>query len=182
MSSIFYHYSLSFICFIDIFLLCFCCFFNAPVKIYQSMVNYYGSVYFIIISRQVYWGFFILRWFLCLTLHHHHHHHHHQVTLSAQSFLVISRPPSLSFTTPGKFSWLHKSFQQRWCKQVFAYRTTLARPWAGVHEKTSLMEISLWFSRCAIHVLFFLLKRVVRLDVGGHSAAVLCVAVSRRVF
>ena len=71
------------------------------------------------------------------------HHQHHHVTLSAQTFLTLSRHFSLSSIGFSKSSGWHPVSAQSCCMYVRAGRSAFARPYEGVHRSTSLTSSSL---------------------------------------
>ena len=74
-------------------------------------------------------------------------YHHHVVPLVRIS-LTLSRHFSLSFIASGRFSGLHPVSSHSCCMFVLAGRPAFARPYARVHESTSLMSSSLLLQQC----------------------------------
>ena len=95
---------------------------------------------------------YLLLWlFLILTINEftnanyiYHHHHHHVVQIS----LILSRHFSLSFIASGRSSGLHPVSTHSCCMYVRAGRPAFARPYVGVHWRTSLMCSSLLLQQC----------------------------------
>ena len=69
-------------------------------------------------------------------------HHHHVVPLARIS-MTLSRYFSLSFIASGRTSGLHPVSSHSCCIYVRTGRPAFARPYVGVHRKTSLMSSSL---------------------------------------
>ena len=78
---------------------------------------------------------------------HFHHHHHHVVPL-AQISSTLSRHFSLSFIASGRSSGLHPVSSHSCCMYNRTGRPALARPYVGVHRRTSLMSSSLLLRQC----------------------------------
>ena len=78
---------------------------------------------------------------------YHQHHHHHVVPLARIS-LTLSRHFSLSFIASGRSSGLHTVSLHSCWMYVRAGRPAFAWPYAGVHESTSLMSLSLLLQQC----------------------------------
>ena len=76
-----------------------------------------------------------------------HLYHHHAVPL-AQISLTLSRHFSLLFITSGRSSGLHPVSSHSCCMYVRGGRPGFARPYAGVHRSTSLMNLSLLLQQC----------------------------------
>ena len=77
-----------------------------------------------------------------------HHHHHHHVVPPARISLTLSRHSSLSFITSGRSSGLHPVSSQSCCMYVRAGPPVFARPYEGVHKRTSLMSLTMILQRC----------------------------------
>ena len=76
-----------------------------------------------------------------------HHHHRHFEPLP-RIYLTISRHFSLSFITSGRSSGLHPISSYSFWMYVRAGRPAFARPYVGVHRRTSLMSLSLLLQQC----------------------------------
>ena len=74
--------------------------------------------------------------------------HHHYVVSLARISLTLSRHFSLSFIVSGSFSGLHPVSSHSYWMYVRAGRPAFARPYVGVHRRTSLMSSSLLFQQC----------------------------------
>ena len=74
-------------------------------------------------------------------------HHHHVVPL-ARIFLILSRHFSLSFIASCRSSGLHPVSSHSYRMYVRAGRPAFARPYVGVHRRTSLLSSSLLLQQC----------------------------------
>ena len=72
--------------------------------------------------------------------------HHHYVVPQARIPLTLSRHFSLSFIASGKSSGLHSVSSHSCCMYFRTGRPVFARPFVGVHRRTSLM--SSWLDHC----------------------------------
>ena len=77
-----------------------------------------------------------------------HHHHHHHVVPATRISLALSRHFSLSFIASVRSSWLHPISSHSCCMYVRVGRQAFARPYVGVHKRTSLMSSSPLLQRC----------------------------------
>ena len=75
-------------------------------------------------------------------------HRYHHVMPPARISLTLTRHFSLSFIAIGRSSGLHPVSSQSCCKYVRAGRPAFARPYVGVHRRTSLMSSSLLPQPC----------------------------------
>ena len=67
---------------------------------------------------------------------------------SCHAAITLSRHFSLSFIASGRSSGLHPVSSQSCCMYVQAGRPAFARPYVGVHRRTSLMSSSLLLQQC----------------------------------
>ena len=75
-------------------------------------------------------------------------HYHHLVMPPAQISLTLSHHSSLFFIASDRSSGLYPVSSQSRCMYVRAGRPALARPFPGVHRRTSLMGSSLLLQQC----------------------------------
>ena len=75
------------------------------------------------------------------------HHHYHVVPLARIS-LTLSLHFPLSFIASGRSSGIHSLSSHSCCMYVQAGRLAFARPYAGLHKRTSLMTSSLLLQQC----------------------------------
>ena len=76
------------------------------------------------------------------------YHHHHLVVPLARISLTLSRHSSLSFIASGRSSGLHPVSSQSCCIYIRVGNPAFARPYVGVHRRTSLMSSSLLLQQC----------------------------------
>ena len=77
------------------------------------------------------------------------YHHLHHVMPLARISLTVSRHFSLSLIVSGRSSGLHPVSSHSCCMYVRAGRPAFARPYVGVHRRTSLMSSSLLLQQCS---------------------------------
>ena len=85
---------------------------------------------------------------VCIYIYIYHHHHHHHVVPPAQISLTLSRHSSLSLIASGRSSGLHPVSSHSCCMYVRAGSPAFARPYVGVHRRTSLMSSFLLLQQC----------------------------------
>ena len=75
-------------------------------------------------------------------------YHHHHVVPKAWISLTLFRHFSLSFIASGRSSGLHPVSSHSCCMYVRAGRPDFARPYVGVHRRTSLISSSMLLQQC----------------------------------